>query len=789
MDYIKIIVTELKLHPWQVENTVRLLDDDNTIPFIARYRKEATGELDEEQLRAIEERLKYLRNLEARQEEVLHAIEEQGKLTPELAAAIRAATKLQEVEDLYRPYKQKKRTRAMIAKERGLEPLADLIWNQQVETGQIEDWAAAYVDSEKGVANSAEALAGARDIIAEKLSDDPDYRKALREFIWGEALITSEAKAAKAEGKKAATAAELDEYRMYAEFKEPLKKIPPHRILALNRGEKEEALKVNLDAEHETALLKLNHLIITNPKSLFTSDLEAAISDGYKRLLFPSLERELRTAVTETAEEHAIKMFGLNLRHLILQPPVNGLRVMGLDPGYRTGCKVAVVDETGKLLETGTIYPHPPVNQWEDTLAILEKLVTKHRVTLISIGNGTASRETETLVAELIHRLGAAKTAYCIVSEAGASVYSASKLAKEEFPDLDVSIRGAVSIARRIQDPLAELVKIDPKSIGVGLYQHDVDQKKLGDTLGGVVESCVNYVGVDLNTASPSLLQYVAGLQPAVAKNVVAFREENGKFKNRKQLLKVKRLGEGAFIQAAGFLKIGDGDEPLDATAVHPESYAIARNLLTKLGFAPEDILHKERLALLKQKLQEVNVAQTAAELEVGKPTLKDIIDALAKPGRDPREDLPKPIFRNDVLAMEDLKPGMVLTGTVRNVIDFGAFVDIGVKQDGLVHISELSDKFVKNPNEVVAVGDIVEVRVKEIDLARKRIALSMKKEAGNEPILARTGGEHAPKPAAAQPGKKPVNRPAPAKPAAEPQLANPSLRDSLLKAGFKFNK
>jgi uncharacterized protein len=782
MDLIKVIALELKISPRQIESTVKLLDDGNTIPFIARYRKEATGELDEEKLRDIEERLKYLRNLEARKEEVLKSIEEQGKLTPELAQAILEATKLQEVEDLYRPYKQKKRTRAMIAKERGLEPLADLIWSQQLESGSIEELAAPFIDPEKGVEDTAAALAGARDIIAEKVSDDPDYRKVLREYFWEQAIIASEAKEAKKGNKKDAEEAELDEYRMYADYKEPLKKIPPHRILALNRGEKEEALKVTLEAEHELALTKLQHMIVTNPKSLFTAELEEAISDGYKRLLFPSLERELRTAITETAEEHAIKMFGLNLRNLILQPPVNGLRVMGLDPGYRTGCKVAVVDETGKLLDTATIYPHPPVNKWEETLEILGKLVEKHKISLISIGNGTASRETETLAAELIHTLGAKKTAYCIVSEAGASVYSASKLAKEEFPDLDVSIRGAVSIARRIQDPLAELVKIDPKSIGVGLYQHDVDQKKLGETLGGVVESCVNYVGVDLNTASPALLQYVAGLQPAVAKNIIAFRDENGKFKSRSQLKKVKRLGDQAFVQAAGFLKITDGEEPLDATAVHPESYEIARNLLKKLGFTPEDILNKDQLALVKLKLQEVNIDKTADELGVGKPTLKDIIDALAKPGRDPREDLPKPIFRNDVLKMEDLKPGMMLTGTVRNVIDFGAFIDIGVKQDGLVHVSELSDKFVKNPTDVVAVGDIVEVRVKEIDLVRKRIALSMKKEVSGD----------APHPQRPDSGrveaKKPLERSSsPKKPLQENKdITTNSLRDSFLKAGFK---
>ena len=775
MDIIKVIAAELLISPRQVGNTVNLLDEGNTIPFIARYRKEVTGELDEEQIRNIDERLTYLRNLEARKAEVIKSIEEQGKLTPELARAITEAIKIQEVEDLYRPYKPKKRTRAMIAKEKGLEPLAEMIWGQATETGSIDDLVAPFINVDLGVETTAQALAGARDIIAEKVSDDPDYRKVLREFLWDQAVITSEAKEVKSDKKKDIEEAELDEYRMYADYKEPLKKTPPHRILALNRGEKEEALKVSIEADHGVAVQKLNYLIITNKKSVFTSELEEAIADGYKRLLFPSLERELRSALTETAEEHAIKIFGLNLRNLILQAPVKDLRVMGIDPGYRTGCKVAVVDETGKLLDTVTIYPHPPVNKWDETLAILGKLVQKHNVNLITIGNGTASRESETLVAELIHSLGAEKTSYCIVSEAGASVYSASKLAKEEFPELDVSIRGAVSIARRIQDPLAELVKIDPKSIGVGLYQHDVNQKQLTNTLSGVVESCVNYVGVDLNTASPSLLQYVAGVQPAVAKNIVAFREENGKFKNRKQLLKVKRLGEQAFVQAAGFLKIADGEEPLDNTWVHPESYDAARQLLAKLGFATEDILDKEKLAEIKLSLGQVNLDQTAEELGIGRPTLKDIIEALGKPGRDPREDMPKPIFRNDVLKMEDLKPGMTLTGTVRNVVDFGAFVDIGVKQDGLVHVSELSDKFVKDPTDVVAVGDIIEVRVKEVDLTRKRIALSMKKE---------TAGVAQQKPDRSGPGRKPKKE-TPRKEVVE-NLTNTALRDSLIKAGFR---
>ena len=773
MNLISIIAEEMQLKPFQVENTVKLLDDGNTIPFIARYRKEATGELDEEQLREIDERLRYLRNLQARKEEVIRSIEEQGKLTPELSAAILQATKLQEVEDLYRPYKQKKRTRAMIAKERGLEPLAELIWEQKTVSGTIEQWAEPFINPEKDVPDMAAAIAGAQDIIAEKVADDPGYRKILREFCWETGIITSVAK----EREKKNDEDDLDEFRMYADYKEPLKKIPPHRILALNRGEKLETLKVALDIDHEAAIGILKREIIVNPDSLFTSELEEAVADGYKRLLFPSLERELRSAITETAEEHAIKVFGLNLRNLILQPPVRQTRVMGIDPGYRTGCKVAVVDETGKLLDTATIYPHPPQEKRDEALAILGKLVEKHQVDLITIGNGTASRETELLVAELIHMLGGKKTAYCIVSEAGASVYSASKLAKEEFPDLDVSMRGAVSIARRIQDPLAELVKIEPKSIGVGLYQHDVNQKQLSTALEGVVESCVNYVGVDLNTASASLLQYVAGIQPAVAKNIVAYREENGKFESRAQLLKVKRLGEQAFIQAAGFLKITDGKEPLDATWVHPESYEAARQLLAKLGFETTDILEKEKLAEIRVRLQQVDIDRMAEELGVGKPTLKDIIEALSKPGRDPREDLPKPIFRNDVLKMEDLKPGMVLTGTVRNVVDFGAFVDIGVKQDGLVHISQLSDRFVKDPNEVVAVGDIVEVRVLEVDLPRQRIALTMKKETGADTAAGSQKQDRA------QTASKPDRK---AKERGPKPLDSDSLRERLMKAGFK---
>jgi len=731
MDLLKTIAIQLRVKNFQVENTVKLLDDGNTIPFIARYRKEATGELDEEQIRVIAERLAYLRNLEARKEEVSHSLEEQGKLTPELLQAISAAVKLQEVEDIYRPFKPKKRTRAMVARERGLEPLAELIWEQTVESGSPATLTAPFLNPGLGIETSAAALAGAGDIIAERVADASDCRKIIREYIWENALVVSAIREREEPGRRD----DRDEFRMYADYREPLKKIPPHRWLALNRGEKVEALKVGLELDHDRALTLLDNLVVTNRRSVFSANLEEAIHDGYKRLLFPSLERELRAELTEAAGEHAIKVFGLNLKNLILQPPVTKQRVMGIDPGYRTGCKVAIVDETGKLLDTATIYPHPPREKKEESLAVLTELMEKHRVSLISIGNGTASRETETLVAELIRRTGTRQVAYCIVSEAGASVYSASKLAKEEFPELDVSMRGAVSIGRRIQDPLAELVKIEPKAIGVGLYQHDVDQKRLTEALEGVVESCVNHVGVDLNTASASLLQYVAGLQPATAKNVVAYREENGRFTSRKQLLKVKRLGGQAFTQAAGFLKIADGEDPFDSTWVHPESYEPARSLLQKLGFDRSDIVNREKAALLKLKMGEVDLDRTAAELGIGKPTLKDVIEALGKPGRDPREDLPKPVFRTDVLTMEDLRPGMILTGTVRNVVDFGAFVDIGVKQDGLAHLSELADRYVRNPGDVVAVGDIVEARVLSVDLQRKRIALSLKKNIEEKPV------------------------------------------------------
>lgn len=717
MEIISTIATELGVKAWQVDSTVKMMDEGNTLPFIARYRKEATGELDEEQLRLLSERLTYLRNLGARQEEVIKIIDEQGKLTPELEQAIRAATVLQEVEDLYRPYKQKRKTRASVAKERGLEPLADIIWSQEDINIDVSELAAQYVDPEKEVTTPEEALEGAKDIIAERISEDPVIRRNIREMIIQEGRLCST-------GKEEMPPV----YAMYQEYEEPVQKLPPHRVLALNRGERQEALKVGIEVSLDRILARLRALVVHKEQSAFTQLLDETIADGFKRLLGPAVEREIRSMLTENAEEHAIKLFALNLRNLLLQSPVKGLTVMGIDPGFRTGCKVAVVDETGKLLDTATIYPHQPQEKRVEALAVLQKMCQKHNVDLITIGNGTASRETEALAAELIKNSNSkGKLAYTIVSEAGASVYSASPLAREEFPDLDVSMRGAVSIARRLQDPMAELVKIDPKSIGVGLYQHDVNQNRLSEALAGVVESCVNYVGVDLNTASPALLRHVSGLQPSVTKNIVAYRETHGKFRKRSELMEVKRLGQTAFTQSAGFLRIADGDDPLDNTSVHPESYEVARQILAKVQYAPEDLKDKGKAADLRKALETLNPESLAAELNTGVPTVRDIIDALGKPGRDPREDLPKPIFRTDVLSMEDLQPGMMLDGTVRNVVDFGAFVDIGVKVDGLVHISEMSERFIKHPTEVAAVGDNVKVRVLGVDLERKRISLSMK--------------------------------------------------------------
>lgn len=696
MDIVKLLAEEFNLKPYQVKNTIQLLDEGNTIPFIARYRKEQTGELKDYVIRELADRLNYLRNLQARKNEVIRLIDEQGKLTEELKDKILEAETLQRVEDLYRPYKPKRRTRATIAKEKGLEPLAEIIYNQTLEGEEFKKTLLTYVDEEKGVNSEEEALEGAMDIIAEMVSDDADTREMLKRVLYNKGIMVVEA----------VDKEEKSVYEMYYDYKEPIKTIANHRILAINRGEREGKLKVSIEIDADMVELLIDKIVKDRNKDT-SIYLEKAIEDGYKRLLFPSLEREIRSSLTERAEEEAIKVFGLNLRPLLMQPPIKGKTVMGIDPGYRTGCKVAVVDETGKLLDYTTVYPTEPQNQVEETKEELKRLINKHSVDIIAIGNGTASRETEMVVADMIKELDR-EVSYIIVSEAGASVYSASDVGREEFPDLDVSIRGAISIARRLQDPLAELVKIDPKHIGVGQYQHDLNQSRLDETLKGIVEDCVNTVGVDLNTASASLLKYVSGINAKIANNLVKFREENGKFTNRKQILKVKGVGEKTFIQCAGFLRIPDGDNPLDNTAVHPESYEVAEKLL-EIDYKNED------LNVLSEKLG------------VGLPTLQDIIKELEKPGRDPRDELPKPILRKDVLNIEDLKKDMILQGTVRNVVDFGAFVDIGVKTDGLVHISQLSDKFIKHPKEVVQVGDIVKVRVLDVDVERGRISLSMK--------------------------------------------------------------
>jgi len=712
------IARELKLRPAQVENCVRLLDEGNTIPFIARYRKEATGEMDENQIRSLEERLTYLRHLEAEKEKVLRVIADQGKLTPELEQAIQAAEKLQELEDLYRPYRPKRRTRALIARERGLEPLADRMQAQEDEQGDPEAIAAAFVDAEKGVAAAADALAGARDILAERISDDAAVRKMARELTAAQGVIIS-TYSDKGDPEKA------QEFEMYYDFKEPLRTLPPHRILAINRGERLDCLKVALEAPAEEIVRRIEAQYVTNPRSIWVEQIREAVADSYKRLIAPSIETEVRGALTEKAEERAISLFAVNLRNLLLTPPIRGLTVMGVDPGYRTGCKLAVVDETGKVLDTGVIYITLGERQRAQGEEELIRLVDKYQVDLIAIGNGTASRETEQVVAGIIPRCKH-KTAYMIVSEAGASVYSASKLANEEFPDFDLTLRSAVSIARRAQDPLAELVKIEPKSIGVGLYQHDVDQKRLAAQLDAVVESVVNAVGVDLNTASAALLQYVAGIKSTVARAIVEYREKNGKFQSRRELLKVAGLGPKAFEQCAGFLRVVGGTEPLDATAVHPESYPLAEAILEAVGATRQQLIGHGQ-AGLRDALKRLSPEQVARELGAGVPTVRDIIEALSKPGRDPRDELPKPIFHTEVLKMEDLQVGMELQGTVRNVVDFGAFVDIGVHEDGLVHISQMSHRYIKHPSEVVAVGDIVRVRVIEVDLKRQRIGLTMK--------------------------------------------------------------
>ena len=773
MDIVKKIAAELEIRPQQVEAVIKLIDEGNTIPFIARYRKEAHGSLNDEQLRNLSERLTYLRTLEEKKEQVLATIEEQGKLTDDLKAQILAAETQVLVEDLYRPYRPKRRTRAIIAKEKGLEPLAQIILAQEV-TESLETIAEQYVSEEKEVKDVADAIAGARDIIAEQISDNADYRKYIRDITREEGILTSTAKDEKAQSV----------YEMYYEYQEPVKKIAGHRVLALNRGEKEKFLVVKLEAPEERIRTYLCKKTITEENEIVTPVLEEAVTDSYKRLIAPAIEREIRNELTEQAEDGAIKVFGKNLEQLLMQPPIAGKTVLGWDPAFRTGCKLAVVDPTGKVLDTKVIYPTAPQNKVEEAKREVKKLIQKYGISLISVGNGTASRESEMIIADMLHEIKE-PVQYIIVNEAGASVYSASKLATEEFPNFDVGQRSAASIARRLQDPLAELVKIDPQSIGVGQYQHDMNQKKLGETLSGVVEDCVNKVGVDLNTASASLLEYISGISKVIAKNIVTYREENGKFTSRKELLKVPKLGPKAFEQCAGFMRILDGKNPLDATSVHPETYDAANALLDKLGIDTEELkkiqteaakqqspLAKKKTAPKKKKQQFVvrnthtafgaafaeafgsidlpsgeteetptenkasgslqkrvkDKKKMADELGIGEITLVDILKELEKPARDPRDEMPKPILRTDVLEMKDLKEGMILKGTVRNVIDFGAFVDIGVHQDGLVHVSEMSDKkFVKHPLDVVSVGDIVDVKVMGVDLKKQRIQLTMK--------------------------------------------------------------
>ena len=715
MDINQKITEELGVKLWQVEAAVKLIDEGNTIPFIARYRKEATGTLDDEQLRKLYERLVYLRNLEEKKEQVLATIEEQGKLTEELKKQILEAQTQVVVEDLYRPYRPKRRTRATIAKEKGLEPLSTLIMLQKTKES-LEEVAKQYINEEKGVANVQEALEGARDIIAENISDEADYRSWIRKQTMQKGHIISSAKDEKAESV----------YENYYEFDEPVNRLAGYRTLALNRGEKEKFLTVKIEAPQEDILRYLEKKIIHGENLSTTQILKEAIEDSYKRLIAPAIEREIRGELTEKAEDGAIEVFGKNLEQLLMQPPIVGHTVLGWDPAFRTGCKLAVVDPTGKVVDTTVIYPTAPTTPQKIQAAkdTLKKLIAKYNISLISVGNGTASRESEMIIVDLLKEIPQ-KVQYIIVNEAGASVYSASKLATEEFPNFDVGQRSAASIARRLQDPLAELVKIDPKSIGVGQYQHDMNQKKLNDTLSGVVESCVNRVGVDLNTASAPLLSYISGITSAIAKNIVAYREEQGRFETRKQLLKVAKLGPKAFEQCAGFLRIQNGKNPLDTTSVHPESYEAAEKLLKKQGFTTEDIC-AGKLAGLSLTIKDYK--KLAEELEIGEITLRDIVKELEKPGRDPRDEMPKPILRTDVLEMKDLKEGMILKGTVRNVIDFGAFVDIGVHQDGLVHISQMTNKkFIKHPLEVVSVGDIVDVKVMSVDLKKKRIHLTMK--------------------------------------------------------------
>lgn len=712
MDIIAKLAEELNIRKNQAEAAVKLIDEGNTIPFISRYRKEATGALNDEVLRNLFERLNYLRNLEEKKEQVLSSIEEQGKLTDELKNQILAAETLVVVEDLYRPYRPKRRTRATIAKEKGLEPLANIILLQMTEK-TLEEEAKSFLNEEKEVSTVEDAIAGAMDIVAEGISDEADYRKYIRDITMKKGKVTSTAKDPEAESV----------YEMYYEFEEGLSKLAGHRILALNRGEAEKILTVKVEAPADDILRYLEKKIITKDNPNTTPALKSAIEDSYKRLIAPAIEREIRSDLTEKAEDGAIKVFGKNLEQLLMQPPITGKVVLGWDPAFRTGCKLAVVDSTGKVLDTVVIYPTAPQNKVEESKKILKQLIQKYDISLISVGNGTASRESEMIIVDLLKEIPK-PVQYVIVNEAGASVYSASKLATEEFPNFDVGQRSAASIARRLQDPLAELVKIDPKSIGVGQYQHDMNQKKLSDALGGVVEDCVNKVGVDLNTASASLLEYISGISKVIAKNIVAYREENGRFLTRAQLLKVAKLGPKAYEQCAGFMRITDGKNPLDGTSVHPESYEATKKLLEKLGYAPEDI-QGGKLAGISKKIGDYE--KLAQELEIGEMTLQDIVKELEKPARDPREDMPKPILRSDILEIKDLKPGMILKGTVRNVIDFGAFVDIGVHQDGLVHLSEICERFIKHPLEAVSVGDIVDVQVLSVDEKKQRIQLTMK--------------------------------------------------------------
>ena len=714
MNIVQTIANELNIKNYQVEKTIELIDGGNTIPFIARYRKEVTGGLSDETLRNLDERLKYLRNLEERKEEVKTSIENQGKLTDEIAKDLENAQTLAEVEDIYRPYKQKKKTRATVAKAKGLEPLAQII-KEQKKTKPLEEIAKEYINDE--VKTVEEAIQGAKDIIAEEISDDTEFRKQIKKMYYREGFIVT--KNAKEENPT---------YSMYNDFKEKISTIPSHRILAINRGEKEEFLKVSIEKPVDKILNFIERKIIKNDK--FEQILKETIEDSFKRLIEPSVDREIRADLTEKADKQAIEVFGKNAKQLLLGAPLKGFTVLGFDPAYRTGCKLAVIDETGKVLDTGVIYPTEPQNDIEGSEKELIKLIVKDNIQMIAIGNGTASRESENFVANTLKKVKETlhkDVYYTIVSEAGASVYSASKLASEEYPDLNVSLRGAISIARRLQDPLAEFVKIDPKAIGIGQYQHDVDQKKLSESLEGVVEDAVNTVGVDVNTATASLLSYVSGINKTIAKNIVKYRDENGAIKERKELLNVPKLGKVAYEQCAGFIRIPNGKNPLENTGVHPESYEVAEELLKSIGFTKEDILDKEKLSKIKAKLNEINIKDLSNKLNVGELTLQDIIKELSKPGRDPREDMPKPILRSDVLKFEDLREGMILTGTVRNITDFGAFVDVGVKHDGLVHISELSDKYVKRPSDVVSIGDIVKVKVIGIDNERQKVKLSMK--------------------------------------------------------------